>query len=333
MKEKILTILREADGYVSGQELCEQLHVSRTAVWKVIGQLKEEGYEVEAVKNRGYRLMSVPDVMTGAEIQSRLHTKVMGHPCICCEEVDSTNTRAKKMAEEGAAEGLLICAEKQTEGKGRRGRAWNSPPGESVYMTLLIRPRIQPAHASMLTLVMGLAVAQACNRLLEDTLGEQAPKVGLKWPNDLVLDGRKLMGTLTEMNSEIDYINYVVIGIGINVNTTSFPEALAGTATSLYRETGRTFSRAELTALCMDYFEEDYEMFLKTEDLSGLRESYNGLLVNAGRTVCVLEPGHEYTGMALGINERGELLVKREDGTVTEVYAGEVSVRGVYGYV
>lgn len=333
MKEKILSILRKTDGYVSGQELCEQLHVSRTAVWKVIGQLKEEGYEIEAVKNRGYRIVAVPDVMTGAEIESRLHTKVMGHPCICYEETDSTNTRAKQMAEEGKPHGLLVCAEKQTGGKGRRGRAWSSPPGESIYMTLLLRPQLQPAHASMLTLVMGLAAAQACNTLLLRTLGEKAPKVKLKWPNDLVIDGRKLTGILTEMNSEVDFIHYLVIGTGINVNISSFPPELEETATSLYRETGRRFSRAELTALCMDYFEDAYNSFICTENLSGLCEMYNRLLVNTGREVRVLEPGNEYTGTALGINERGELLVEREDGQITAVYAGEVSVRGVYGYV
>lgn len=333
MKEKILRILREAEDYVSGQELCEQLGVSRTAVWKVIGQLKEEGYEIEGVKNRGYRISFIPDIMTEAEIGSRLDTKVMGRCCVCYEETDSTNTRAKRLADEGKPHGTLVCAETQTGGKGRRGRAWSSPPGESVYMSLLLRPLISPIHTSMLTLVMGLAAARACNEVLERSLVEKVPKVMVKWPNDLVLEGRKLAGILTELSAEVDYINHIVTGIGINVNTKAFPKELAATANSMYLAAGRPFSRAELAACCMKHFEACYDTFLKTEDLSALREEYESLLVNKGRQVQVLEPGHTYTGTALGIKKTGELLVEREDGQVTAVYAGEVSVRGIYGYV
>ena len=333
MKEKILRILRETEGYVSGQELCERLGVSRTAVWKVIGQLKDEGYGIEGVKNRGYRISFVPDVMTEAEIGSRLDTRVMGRCCICYEETDSTNTRAKRLADEGKPHGTLICAEAQTGGKGRRGRSWSSPPGEAVYMSLLLKPAINPVHTSMLTLVMGLAAAKACNEVLESSLKEEAPKVLVKWPNDLVIEGRKLAGILTELSTEVDYINHIVTGIGINVNTKKFPEEIAATANSMYIATGRTFSRAELAACCMKYFEAYYDTFLQTEDLSALKEEYESLLVNKGRQVQVLEPGHTYTGTALGIQESGELLVEREDGQITAVYAGEVSVRGIYGYV
>lgn len=200
-------------------------------------------------------------------------------------------------------------------------------------MSLILRPPIHPTHTSMLTLVMGLAAAKACNEALKNRLGERAPKVQVKWPNDLVLEGRKLAGILTELSSEVDYINYVVVGIGINVNTECFPEEIAETAISLRSVTGEAFSRAELAACCMQHFEDCYETFLKTEDLSRLKEEYGSFLVNTDRKVRVLEPGHEYTGKALGINDRGELLVEREDGQITAVYAGEVSVRGIYGYV
>lgn len=328
-----MRMLRETEGYVSGQELCERLGVSRTAIWKVIGQLKEEGYQIEAVKNRGYHMMSAPDLMAVEEIESRLDTEIMGRCCVCYEETDSTNTRAKQLAEEGKPHGTLVCAERQTGGKGRRGRAWSSPSGEAIYMTLLLKPQIQPAHASMLTLVMGLAAAKACNEVLSCKLGENAPKVQVKWPNDLVLEGRKLAGILTEMSAEVDYINYLVIGIGINVNMRSFPEEIADKANSLYMASGQTFSRAELVVCCMKYFEECYGRFAASEDLRNLREDYESLLINKGEQVRVLDPGHEYIGKALGINERGELLVEREDGQITTVYAGEVSVRGIYGYV
>lgn len=193
-------------------------------------------------------------------------------------------------------------------------------------MSLLLRPDIHPEHASMLTLVMGMAVADAINELMG---GESA---GIKWPNDVVLKGKKVSGTLTEMSTEMDCIHYVVIGTGINVNTQKFPKEL-DQATSLRLAAGHNFRRAELIALCMKYFEKYYALFERTEDLSLLIDEYNRLLVNRNREVRVLEPGNEYTGLALGINNQGELLVRRENGRVDEIYAGEVSVRGVYGYV
>lgn len=191
----------------------------------------------------------------------------------------------------------------------------------------------------MLTLVMGLAAAEACNALLlrarpggASGSWEGGGPVGLKWPNDLVLDGRKTAGILTEMSAEIDCIHYVVIGVGINVNEKVFPEELPQAA-SLFQAAGKPLLRAELIALCMEYFEKYYEEFERTEDLRGLKAAYEALLVNRGRQVRVLEPGNEHTGTALGINDRGELLVELSGGRIEEVYAGEVSVRGVYGYV
>lgn len=330
-REEILKALREAGGWLSGQELCGRLQVSRTAVWKAVTRLREEGYQIESVQNRGYRLLESPDVLTEAEIGSRLTTKVMGRNCFCLKETDSTNIQAKKLAEEGAPHGTLVCAEQQNLGRGRRGRAWSSPPGEAVYMSLLLRPGIRPEHASMLTLVMGLAAAKACQEVMEEAGSGPVPQIGLKWPNDLVIDGKKAAGILTEMSTELGCIHYVVIGVGINVNTERFPEELTQ-AVSLRQAGKRVYSRPGLIALCMEKFEGYYEQFEKTEDLSLLKEEYERLLVNRNRRVRVLEPENEYLGTALGISDSGELLVRREDGRVEEVYAGEVSVRGVYGY-
>ena len=211
MKTELLKILRESDGYVSGQQLCERFHVSRTAVWKVIQQLKEEGYEVEAVKNRGYRIMATPDVITAEEISSRLHTDWMAENCIYLESVDSTNNYAKRIAEDGTPSGTLVVADEQTGGKGRRGRSWSTPKGSNIAMTLLLRPRFRPEHASRMTLLAAMAVTCGIRRVT----GLEA---GIKWPNDVVVNGHKVCGILTEMNTEVDYIKYVVIGIGINVN-------------------------------------------------------------------------------------------------------------------
>ena len=192
-------------------------------------------------------------------------------------------------------------------------------------MTLLLRSKVRPEHASRMTLLMALAVTRGIRKLCG-----LDPKI--KWPNDVVVGGRKVCGILTEMNTEVDYIHYVVIGTGINVNQTEFPEELRETASSLRMETGHSYSRAELAACIMDELEPVYETFLKTEDLRDLYQDYNELCINCGRQVQVLYPKGAYTGTAEGINQKGELLVRREDGTVEQVYAGEVSVRGLYGY-
>lgn len=326
MKAELLKILRESGAYVSGQQLCEHFGVSRTAVWKVVRQLKDEGYEIEAVKNKGYCIREAPDVMTSEELKSRIHTKWMAQNCLYLTSVDSTNNYAKKIAEEGAEEGTLVISDEQTGGKGRRGRSWIAPKGVNVMMTLLLRPRIRPEHASRLTLLMAMAVAQG----IRSVTGLEA---GIKWPNDVVVHGKKVCGILTEMSTEVDYINYVVIGAGINVNQESFPEEIRHIAGSLSAELGRKISRAELTASVMEHLERIYEIYLRTEDLSALYEEYNEICVNRGHQIRVMEPGNEYTGVTDGINKNGELVVRRDDGETVNVYAGEVSVRGLYGYV
>lgn len=326
MKAELLKMLREAKGYISGQQLCGYFGVSRTAVWKVMQQLKEEGYEIEAVKNKGYRIVSTPDVLTAEELKSRLHTKWMGQSCVFLESVGSTNNYAKKIAEEGAVSGTLVVTEEQTSGKGRRGRSWSAFKGSNVMMTLLLRPQIKPGHASRLTLLMAMAVARGIRKVT-------GLEVGIKWPNDVVVNKKKVCGILTEMNTEVDYINYVVIGTGINVNQEEFPEEISQTAGSLIQALGKKVSRSELAAAVIGEMEEIYEIFLGTEDMSVLRGEYNKICVNCGHQIRVLEPGNEYTGTTEGINENGELVVRKDNGEVVCVYAGEVSVRGLYGYV
>ena len=321
-------MLKEADDHISGQQLCEQFQVSRTAVWKVINQLKEEGYQVEAVRNKGYRIIESPDVLTREELAVQIGdaTRWAGQEIVCFTETDSTNVRARKLGENGAAHGTLVVAEQQTAGRGRRDRGWESPAGSSIYMSLLLRPEFLPNKAPMLTIVMAYSVATA---LREQT----GLDFRIKWPNDIVLNGKKVVGILTEMSTEIEYINHVVIGVGINVNTEAFPEEICATATSIRRESGKTWRRAELIAAILRQFEVQYERFVKEEDLAYLREAYDAILVNCNREVRILGEKDGYRAVALGIDDQGELLVRKEDGTVTSVYAGEVSVRGIYGYV
>ena len=326
MKSGILRALSQTEGYVSGQELCEKFHVSRTAIWKVINQLKEEGYDIESVPRKGYRILARPDKITAEEILSRMDTQWAGKNISYFECIDSTNTEASRQAENGAISGTLVVAEEQGKGKGRRGRSWMTKPGSAIAMSLIVRPDIAPDRASMVTLVMGLAVAKACRECY-------SIEAKIKWPNDIVVNGRKISGTLTEMSSEIDYIKYLVIGTGINTHVEHFPEELSKTAASLHRIIGRVPDRAELISCCMKWFEVYYDKFVETQDFSLLKNDYNGMLAGVGGAVRVLEPGNEYTGISRGIDERGELLVERQDGELKSVYAGEVSVRGVYGYV
>lgn len=327
--EEILKKLRDAKGFVSGQELCEYYGVSRTAIWKAVRQLEKDGYVIEAQNNKGYRLVenNNADLFSKVEIESKIETKWVGRNLIFHKETGSTNIDAKELAERGEAAGTVVVADMQTAGRGRRGRGWVSPAGKDIYMTILLRPQCRPEKASVLTLVMALAVLKA--------VSEQIPQAcGIKWPNDIVANGKKVCGILTEMSAELDGIHYVVIGVGINVNQEFLAEEIQDTATALCIESGQQINRATLVARVLFYFEKYYAIFEENWDFSGLVNEYNQVLVNRDREVCVLDPKGAFQGIARGINEKGELLVEREsDGEIVLVYAGEVSMRGIYGYV
>lgn len=242
------------------------------------------------------------------------------------DEIDSTNTRIRQLATEGVKEGTVVVADKQTGGKGRRGRNWESPGGVNLYFSMLLRPEFPPEQAPMLTLVMAYSIAKVLSEKYELS-------IGIKWPNDLVLEKRKVCGILTEMMLSGSQIDAVIVGVGINVNIKDFPEELREKATSLAVVTGKEIDRKGLLLEILSEFESQYERFQECRDLSFLQEAYNNMLVNAGKEVLVLEPGGEYKGTAGGINSKGELLVQKEDGSLETVFAGEVSVRGIYGYV
>ena len=325
MKAEILTILKNTDGYVSGQELCERFGVSRTAVWKAMNQLKKEGYEIESVQNKGYHLVKTPDILSKNELVSIRKTKWVGTEICYFDVTDSTNTQAKSLGEGDAPNGTLVVAGKQESGRGRRGRSFESPAGTGIFMTLLLRPEIEPQNASMLTLVSALAVAKGIEHMVD-------LPVQIKWPNDIVINGKKVCGILTEMSAQMDYVNYIVIGIGINVGNEEFPEEIKDVATSIYLESGKHVNRAMLIEKIWEEFEDYYELYEKTQDLSSLVKEYDSYLVNRGQKVRVLDPKEPYEGKAMGITDRGELIVDTWEARRL-VSAGEVSVRGVYGYV
>lgn len=266
------------------------------------------------------------EVYNEQTILNAVQTEWAGKTVHFVKKTDSTNILAKRLAREGAPHGTVAVAELQTAGRGRFRRTWTAPEGSSVMMTIVLRPEFSPLCASMLTLVMGLSVAQAAGGL-----GFSA---AIKWPNDVVVSGRKICGILTEMSADVDKIHHVVIGAGINVNTREFPPEVADKATSLYLEGKKEFSRCRVLAAVLECFEKNYDKFVQTCDLSLLKGDYEKMLANLGRPVRVLDTQEPYEGVALGINDRGELLVRRKDsGAVCRVGAGEVSVRGLYSYV
>lgn len=216
---RILELLRRQEGFLSGEDIGRELSITRAAVWKGIKKLREEGYEIEAVTNRGYRLTNPETMYNKRELEQGLKTKTMGQSIYFYEETDTTNNRARELALEGAPEGTLVVAEKQTAGRGRRGKVWESPLGTGIWMSLVLRPQIMPAEASVLTLLCGLATAEAIE-------AETGLSAGIKWPNDILINGKKAVGILTEMDCEMSEVHFVIPGIGINVNTASFRRKL-----------------------------------------------------------------------------------------------------------
>ena len=275
-------------------------------------------------EKESYEEIVTDGIYNETTIADQIHTKWAGKTVHFARETDSTNLWIKRLAKEGAPEGTLALAEFQSAGRGRLGRSWEVPEGTSVMMSILLRPKFEPQYAPTLTLVMGMAVAKAVKKLGFD--------VSIKWPNDVVVSHKKICGILTEMGVRDGKIDYAVIGVGINVNIREFPEEMADKATSLYLESGRKFDRSQIPGLVMEAFEEYYEKFAATCDLSGLKEEYESILANYNQPVRVLakEP---YEGVARGITDGGELLVEKTDGTIVAVSAGEVSVRGLYSYV
>ena len=249
------------------------------------------------------------------------------------DETDSTNTRAAEAAEKGEPSGTLFTAQLQTAGKGRRGRSWVVKKGTAITMSLLLRPTFAAEKASQLTLLAAMAIAESVQMILREQCPDSAPVCLIKWPNDCLIGSRKICGILTEMHSHPDGSYYVIIGIGINVNTMEFPPELADRATSLALATGKIFDRERIVELFGRSFFKYYRAYEQKNDLSDIIGDYDRMLVNRGRKVRIEGTQEKLTGTALGINKDGELLVRTQDGNIRAVRSGEVSVRGIYGYV
>ena len=325
MKDKVLAFLKEQEEYRSGEEISQKLGVTRAAIWKAIKKLQADGYEIESSTKKGYKLLSSPNVITPSEIKHNLCTEVLGQDIYYKGEIDSTNNQAKVLAREGAKEGHLIIAEHQSQGKGRLGRSWQSPAGTGIWMSLILRPHILPKYASQLTLIAGLSMCE----VIQEITGLEAK---IKWPNDIVVNGKKVCGILTEMSAEMESINYIILGIGVNVNMAYFPEELPY-ASSLAIEGKKEYSRKAIIKAFLEKFEIDYKVYKKQPDLTPIMERYEKNCITLNRRVKLLVSHEEVIAKATGISNEGELLVTLEDGTMKVVSSGEVSVRGLYDYV
>lgn len=318
---KILEIFRNRDGgVVSGEELSRSLAVSRTAVWKHIKALKDLGYCVEAVPSRGYRLVSTPDILTPAELSAGLHVARIGTSLVCIGETESTNTIAYRLAEEGAAEGTVVIADAQTRGKGRLGRQWESPPGVNLYGSIILRPPIMPLHAPQLTFLSAVAVAEA----IERSAG-LAPVI--KWPNDVLVNGFKVAGMLNEMSAETERVDFLVLGIGVNINMQrdQFPADLRHPASSLAIEAGHEVSRLSFARALLEFLDAHYVRYL-AEGYGPLRQAWLDRSAVMGRRVRISGQHGETRGTVEGIDEIGALLLRTAGGTVERVLAGDVTI-------
>lgn len=320
MKEQILELLRlHPDEYVSGEDICRRFDVSRTAIWKHIKDLQEDGYQIDAVRNRGYKLLAVPDLVTSAEVRSGLNTSRIGQYVIDLKTTESTNGIAAKMAEQGEPEGTLVIADEQTGGKGRRGRSWFSPAGTGIWMSLILRPLLPMAQAPQLTLVAAVAVSLA----LTEITGQKA---GIKWPNDILFDHRKNCGILLEMSMESEEIKYVIVGIGVNVNQeiTDFPPELQDKVTSLRMIAGHPIKRALVVQRILEQFEILYDRFLEEGGFAPIREQWSRQSVTLGKQVTAHTPRGVLTGVAIDIDEMGALILQDEQGQLQKVFSADI---------
>ncbi|MBU5425261.1 biotin--[acetyl-CoA-carboxylase] ligase [Tissierella pigra] len=326
MKQKILNMLKNGEDFISGEEISKEFHMTRAAIWKYINALKEDGYNIESVPSKGYKIISLPDILTLEEVEPYLDTSFIGRNIKYFDTIDSTNKKAKKIAFD-ENEGTVVISEEQTEGKGRLGRHWVSPKGKGIWMSIILKPKVDPIKVSKITLLGAAAVHKALKNMNIESQ--------IKWPNDILIDGKKICGILTEMNCELNMINYVVMGIGINVNFNQedIPVDLKDKAMSIKISKGIEINRKELLGNIINEFEKLYIDFRDKKSISKAIKVCRESSALIGKEVRIIKGEEETLGKVLDINEEGELVVEFQDGTVDNIYSGEVSVRGLNGYI
>jgi BirA family biotin operon repressor/biotin-[acetyl-CoA-carboxylase] ligase len=322
MKQFILQLFEQnKDKYISGEQLSQSLNCSRTAIWKHIEALRQEGYEFEASPKRGYRLIQSPERLDVSKLNACLQTKVMGRVLHLFDEIDSTQTAAHQLVAQGAAEGTLVIAEKQTAGRGRMGRKWHSPKGKGIWMSLVLEPRIPVHFSPQLTLLAAVALCRAIQQVVPID-------VGIKWPNDLLVNGKKISGVLLETRAEDERLQYIVagIGIGVNLKPEDYPEELKALATSLAIESGQTVDREKLICAVLKEFEELYELYHQ-QGFTPIRLLWEALTVSLHRPIRVHTSNGPVEGVAESIDDMGALTVRLAGGETMKVYSGDVEFR------
>ncbi|MCC3870081.1 biotin--[acetyl-CoA-carboxylase] ligase [Terrisporobacter mayombei] len=325
MRDKIIeVILDSGTDFVSGEELSKKLGISRTAIWKHINILREEGYDIESVNRKGYRLIGSPkDLLNPQNIYHNLKTEFIGKNVIHLESVDSTNDYLKKVGDD-VQEGTVVISEEQTKGKGRLGRNWQSKSKEGIWMSIILKPEIIPYKAPFITLIAGAAIVKALNNL--------QVSANIKWPNDIIINNKKVSGILTELSAEIERINYVVVGIGMNVKNLDFDKELEEKATSLYKEDYH-LSRVEIVSQVLYEFEKLYNDYIKNdykEETLKICKEYSAIL---NKDVYIIKGDEKELVKCIDISDDGNLIVRAGNNNVQEILSGEVSIRGVKGYV
>lgn len=322
MQNRILEILTNADGYVSGQDISAQLGVSRQSINKAVKALRNKGYEISSVTNKGYLLVSAPNYLNEQGIKKYLKTAVIGKNLVVLDTVGSTNDYLKAEANNGIENGTVVAAREQTKGKGRLGRVWQTKKDDGIAFSILLRPKMTPQEVSAITPLAGLAVCKAVRAYT-------GLDCKIKWPNDIIVGRKKLVGILTEMSAEFDGVEYIITGIGINVEHTDFPEEIAHKATSILLEIGIHIDKNEFLACVLNQLEKEFiknDMSLSEKALS----EYSALCATIGRNVTFTRQDQEYSGKAVGVDSCGELIVKLYDGKEFVVNSGEVIVQGIY---
>lgn len=318
MKFKILELLNQEIDYISGEDMGKKLKISRAAVNKNIANLKKMGYNIDSVTNKGYVLKYSFDLLNEFEILKNSKTNIIGQNCIFCEEVDSTNSFGKEIAKD-EQEGTVIAAKTQTGGRGRLGRQWHSPE-TGAWFSIVLKPEINPMQAPLITLIAGLAVQRSLKSF----------SALIKWPNDIVINGKKIAGILTEMSAEMERVKYVVLGIGINVNCDEFAEDLSEKATSLKIEEKKAFERAKIIKNVLFEFENIYNEFKEYLSFEPFLNEYKNNCVSIGKSVRFMYKHEEIVGECIDMDSQGRLLIKKED-EIIKIMAGEVSVRNENG--
>ncbi len=319
-KEALLQFLKKnRNQWISGEQFSAELKISRAAVSKQVKSLRSQGYDIESASRKGYRMRTYPDLLLPAEIQESLKTRVFGKRDIhYFDEIDSTHTRAKYLAEQGAPEGTLVVAENQTQGRGRRGRQWHSAPGEGIYVSLILRPSIPLTGAPRITLMTAVAAAEAIRSRVD-------LDIRIKWPNDILVHNKKMVGILTEISTDMDAINYILVGLGLNINSRieAFPPALREIATSIRAEIGRSVSRVAIFRAFLEYFEKSYDRF-KRNDFHHILRQWKTLSHALGQEVMVDVLGQRHYGKILDVDEDGVLILKDENGAIQRIISGDV---------